>query len=380
VTEARRIPFLRPRPARLSRCCAELAAIEASGIYSNSGPVNARFESELTTRIFAGRGGCLTVANATLGLIIAIRESTTANPQGRYAVMPSFTFAATAHAAIWAGLIPLFVDIDAQTWSVDPASEDEQLRRYGHEVACVVPHACFGNGIDLDRYARLARDRSVGVVVDAAASLGTLDGDGRGFGAGFRHPVVFSMHATKPFATGEGGVIHSGDLERLGRLRTMANFGFGEPKVATMPGLNAKLDEVGALQALVKLDEFEAVAEHRARLAALYRARLSDLQFQRAIGRRLAYQFMPVLLPPRLRHRRAAVVSALEESGVGCRTYFSPHLAEQPYFAGIAAKADLTITQQIADGMLSLPMADDMTEDEVELVCDRLLAVIEEVG
>jgi dTDP-4-amino-4,6-dideoxygalactose transaminase len=357
-----------------------LAAIEASGTYSNSGPVNARFEAELTDRVFAGRGGCLTVANATLGLMIAIRESSTANPQGRYAVMPSFTFAAAAHAAIWAGLTPLFVDIDAETWSVDPESEDEQLRRYRDEVACVVPCACFGNGIDLDRYSRLARDRSVGVVVDAAGSLGTIDGNGRGFGAGFSHAVVFSMHATKPLATGEGGVIHSGDLDRLDRLRTMANFGFGEPQVVTMPGLNAKLDEIGALQALVKLDELERVAEHRARVAAQYRARLSDLQFQRVIGRRLAYQFMPVLLPPNLRDLRSAIVSGLEERGVGCRTYFSPHLAEQPYFAATAVKADLTVTQQVADGMMSLPMADDLTEDEVDSVCDRLLATIEEVG
>ena len=98
------------------------------------------------------------------------------------------------------------------------------------------------------------------------------------------------------------------------------------------------------------------------------------------IGRRLAYQFMPVLLPPTLRGLRSAVVSALEERGVGCRTYFSPHLAEQPYFAATAANADLTITQQVADGMMSLPMADDMTEDEVELVCNRLLAAIEEIG
>jgi dTDP-4-amino-4,6-dideoxygalactose transaminase len=330
--------------------------------------------------VFAGRGGCLTVANATLGLMIAIRESSTANPAGRYAVMPSFTFAAAAHAAIWAGLIPLFVDIDPQTWSADPDSEEEQLRRYGHEVACVVPYACFGNGIDLDRYARWAHDRSVGVVVDAAASLGTLDGSGCGFGAGFRHAVVFSMHATKPFATGEGGVIHSGDLERLDRLRTMANFGFGEPKAATMPGLNAKLDEIGALQALVKLAELETVAEHRARLAALYRARLGGLQFQRTIGRRLAYQFMPVLLPPSLRDHRAAIVSALEDRGIGCRTYFSPHLAEQPYFADNAAKTDLPVTQKVADGIMSLPMADDMIDDEVEVVCERLLGIIEEIG
>ena len=350
----------------------ELEAIETSGIFSNYGPVNARFEATLTEQVFDGEGGCLTVNNATTGLILAIREAARPMERGRYALMPSFTFAATAHAALWAGLIPVLCDIDPETWNACPDAEDDLLRRYRGRIACVVPYACFGNCIDLERYDRIARDEGVGVVVDAAASLGSLDDHGRGFGAGFPHAIAYSMHVTKTFATAEGGVIYCGDLERLDRLRAMGNFGFGRPREATLPGLNSKLSEIGALLALAKLETIEAVVSHRAALAADYRQQLPGFGFQRATGRRLAYQFMPVLLPSDCPVSRAAVLTALRNEGISAGQYFSPHLAEQPFFADTCVVGDLSVTHQVAPRILSLPMSDLMTPTEVSMICEVL--------
>jgi dTDP-4-amino-4,6-dideoxygalactose transaminase len=377
VPPALKTPFLRPRPARLSRLVRELEAIEASGIYSNYGPVNTRFETELTERMFGNTGGCLTVNNATTGLMLAIREAAISGNGRRYALMPSFTFAATAQAALWAGLTPLLCDIDADTWNACPESESRLLRDYAGQVACVVPYACFGNCLDLEHYLRMAHDQHVGVVVDAAASLGSLDHEGRGFGTGFPHAVVYSMHVTKSFATAEGGVIYCNDAERLDRLRAMGNFGFGQPREATLPGLNAKLSEIGALLALAKLEEFEPVVAHRAELAETYRRCLPGFDLQRVVGRRLAYQFMPVLLPKNCPVSRADVVSKLRIRGIGVGQYFSPHLAEQPFFGGTCVTQDLSITSRIAARVLSLPMSDQMTHAEVASVA---AAVCECVG
>jgi dTDP-4-amino-4,6-dideoxygalactose transaminase len=372
TTVPTRIPFLRPRPPRLTRLVRELEAIEASGIYSNYGPVNTRLEAALTEQIFGGEGGCLTVNNATTGLMLALREAAVRD-QGRiYALMPSFTFAATAHAAMWAGLTPLLCDIDGQSWNACPHAEDALRRRYAGRIACFVPYACFGNGIDLKRYARIAHEDGAGVVVDAAASLGSLDAAGQGFGAGFDHALVYSMHVTKTFSTAEAGMIYCGNHERLSRLRSMGNFGFGRPREATLPGLNAKLSEIGALLALARLDGFDAVVEHRAALAAAYRDELPDFGFQHVIGRRLAYQFMPVLLPEDCPLSRDAVVAALQREGVGAAHYFSPHLAEHAFFSETCVAGDLSVTRQVAARVLSLPMADVMTRDEVSWVCDTL--------
>ena len=132
----------------------------------------------------------------------------------------------------------------------------------GDRVGVIVPYATFGTDLDLDRYAWLARRYDVGVVVDAAASLGTIDAAGRGFGTGAPFAIVYSMHATKTFAVAEGGLIHCGDADRIATLRAMANFGFDPSgssgaRSATLPGINAKLPEVIALMARAKLTEIE---------------------------------------------------------------------------------------------------------------------------
>ena len=211
-----KIPFLQPNPSRLSQLGAELARIEDSGVFSNYGPVNTRFEHALTGTLFGGVGGCLTVCNATIGLMLAIRHAVDSAgraaghpahrhgpgepPPRRYVIMPAFTFAATAHAAIWCGLTPLLCDIDPDTWLPSPEAEDALLAQYAGQVAAIVPYATFGNCLDMDRYDRISREHGIGIVVDAASSLGSLDEQGRGFGAGSRHSVVYSMHATKTFA------------------------------------------------------------------------------------------------------------------------------------------------------------------------------------
>lgn len=368
-----KIPFLRPQPPRLSRLASKLTRIEDSGIYTNYGPVNTSFEAALTKRFFAGEGGCVTVNNATIGLMLSMAEAIGGRPSRRsYALMPSFTFAATAQAAIWAGLTPLFCDIEADTWLPCPRSEDALIERHGADIALIVPYATFGNNLDLDRYATLAR-RGIPVVVDAAASLGSVNAAGRGFGAGFPFAVVYSMHATKTFATSEGGVIYAADADRIARLRKMGNFGFGAPRTATMLGLNSKLSEVSALIALERLRDFDVVVAHRARLAAAYRLALAPhFGFQTEIGRCLAYQFMPVLLPEAQVSQRAEIVSRLAQEGITIASYFSPHLAEQPYFAETCVAGHLPVTHSVSRRALSLPMSDSMTLEEVAAVCRAL--------
>ena len=240
------IPLVRPAPPQLSLAIDELRSLEDSGIFSNFGPVNTLFEEEMLERFFGGEGACMTVNNATIGLMLAIKEAVGDVAPGQFALMPSFTFAAAAHAAVWCGLTPLLCDIHPQSWAADPDAESELLARYAGKVAIAMPYATFGYPIDLERYRRITSQLGVPAVVDGAASLGTFDAQGRGFGTGFEGSVVYSMHATKSFAVGEAGLIYSADKNRIARLRTMSSFGFGEPRSATMPGLNAKLNAMTA--------------------------------------------------------------------------------------------------------------------------------------
>ncbi len=384
-----KIPLIQPNPSRLSELGAELARIEESGVFSNYGPVNTRFEHALTASLFAGTGGCLTVCNATIGLMLAIRHAVDAAARDaghpvhrageaarrRYVIMPSFTFAATAHAALWCGLTPLLCDIDPDTWLPCAASEDALLAQYEGQVAAIVPYATFGNCLDMDRYDRIAREHAVPVVVDAAASLGSLDAQGRGFGTGSRHSVVFSMHATKTFAVAEGGVIYNADPDALAAMRAMGNDGAAGEGGASLPGLSAAMGEVTALQALAKLAEFPSVVAHRTALADAYARGLPGWTFQRTIGRLQTHQFMPVLLPESWQGTRPAFLAALAQRGVAAATYFSPHLAEQPYFRDTCVAGALGVTDRIAARVVSLPLFDRLTQADVSAVCAELRAL-----
>jgi len=356
------LPLIAPNPPRASLLGAAFARVEASGIYSNHGPEARAFEAEATTHLFAGRGASLAVANATLGLMIAIREAAGLRHRaGAQALMPALTFAATAQAAEWAGLQPLIVDVDPDDWAMAAAEEERMLRERPGRIAVIVPYATFGNAIDLDRYAWLRQRYGVGVVIDAAASLGTLDDRGVGFGADAPFAVVYSMHATKTFAVAEGGLIHSGDADLIERLRAMTNFGFTGARSATMPGINAKLPEVLAVMAREKLSGFDAVCDNRAAVEQAYRDALQGSTLQSVAGRRRAMQFMPVLLPESLAPQRDAVVGALAADGIGCGTYFSPHLGQQPWLREVGDCQPTPSADAIAARMLSLPITDAMT-------------------
>jgi dTDP-4-amino-4,6-dideoxygalactose transaminase len=371
------IPLVRPAPPQLSLAIAELQALEQSGIFSNFGPVNTLFEQEMLDRFFGGKGACTTVCNATIGLMLAIKDAVGEQPAGKYALMPGFTFAAAAHAALWCGLTPLLCDVDPKTWASDPAAEAELLERYAGQIAIVMPYATFGYPIDLEHYKKLADQLGVPVVVDAAASLGTADVNGLGFGSGFAGSVVYSMHATKSFAVGEAGIIYSADTDRIARIRTMSSFGFGEPRTATMVGLNGKVSEVTALLGRLRLLDYDSIMEHRAVLSNRYREALPELQYQsRALGVQ-AHQFVPALLPSGLGERRTAIRAALADQGIATGAYFSPHLMEQPYFQKTCVAGPLPVCDDVSARMISLPLFDTMTHHEVDHVVDRLQALID---
>jgi dTDP-4-amino-4,6-dideoxygalactose transaminase len=144
-----------------------------------------------------------------------------------------------------------------------------------------------------------------------------------------------------------------------------------------MPGLNSKLSEVGALLAAAKLREYPAVVDHRMAITNLYRELLPGWKFQDMTVARHAYQFMPVELPNSCAGSRDAVIDAMKRHGIGVGHYFSPHLAEQPYFRPRCVAGPLPVTERLAQRIIALPISDLMTSDDVVEVCEHLIAVTE---
>lgn len=365
------IPFLRPNLVKLEKYRKYLESMEKSRLYSNFGPLNSRFEDRIKSEYFQGIGAVSTVNNATAGLMLAIALAK--KPGGRYAVMPSFTFAATPLAAIWAGLEPYFVDAQLDNFATCEISLRRALDHLGEKVAVVVPYATFGFPMDLSPYAQLSRE-GMPIVVDAAASFGAHR-DGVAFGTGFPGTVVFSFHATKAFGIGEGGLVYSADHELISQLKSAANFGFGPDKISRFHGLNAKLPEMSAAIGLATLDEFPEKKRKRVQIHEWYRAELADRGFlgngwamQQQVGE-IAHQFFPLLCPSAISN--LAVAQSMARQGIDIRTYFSPPCHQQPSFEGFRHSA-LNNTETLAARALSLPLWEEMTRQHVATVVSNL--------
>ena len=146
-----------------------------------------------------------------------------------------------------------------------------------------------------------------------------------------------------------------------------------------MPGLNAKISEVVAFSALIKLSDYDAQIAHRVALAGIYLEELPDWSSQRTNGRRIAFQFMPLLMPEELVPFRAEIQAKLKQQGIVVGHYFSPHISQQPYFADKCVVNDLSFTDTLGARMLSLPMSDFMTVSDVIQICNTLQSICSEI-
>jgi dTDP-4-amino-4,6-dideoxygalactose transaminase len=374
-----RIPFLRPNLVPKEAYYHYLAEIDAAHWYSNFGRLNTRFEQQVLTGIFGFEGSVTTVNNATTGLMLAI--SLSKRPHGRYAVMPSFTFAATPLAALWCGLQPFFVDVREGDWCADESQISDAVRKLGDDVAVVVPYATFGTALDLDFYSLLHRD-GIPVVIDAAASFGSYISD-KHFGRGFPGFVVYSFHATKVFGIGEGGLVYSADWEAVSRLRQASNFGFSASRESGLAGLNGKMSEYAAAVALATLDTFFEKRWTRLQVHDWYTEEFKrhglfekGWVLHQARGE-IAYQFIPSLCPEH--SCNVSVVQHLAQREVEARMYFHPPCHQQPTFFHYP-RTELLLTEKVSRRCVSLPLWEGMVAEDVAYVVRSLFELNSDYG
>lgn len=365
------IPFLKPSVVELKSYKKYLQEIDASCIYTNFGPLNNHFESRIISEVFQDKGYCTTVNNCTSGLILAINAIKRNN--AKYAVMPSFTFSATAQAAIWCGLEPYFIDIDRDEWSIDNSKLLDTVDKLDDEIAVIIPYATFANNINLDVYKDL-QNKGFPVVIDAAPGLGSKL-NGTAFAKGFKGATVFSLHATKGFGIGEGGLVYSANSELINTVRQTSNFGFSSPGNAETLGLNAKMPEYAAAIALATLDVLDKKVAKRIKIKKMYldgfeASGLLDKDWfvQKTCGD-IPSQFFSLLLPKNNHLNKMGVF--MEENGISTRHYFSPCCHQQKCFQHYR-RGDLSITENIASRIISLPLWEQMTSEHVDHIIDTV--------
>jgi dTDP-4-amino-4,6-dideoxygalactose transaminase len=351
------------------------AEAESARWFSNGGPCVTRLERECADHLGLAHPG-VAVSNATAGLMVALR-AVFGEPDGerRLVAVPSFTFVATVNAVLWAGFEPVFVDIDPVDW-LPAESSLRELRRQADRLVGVLQCSTFGTAPSSARRASLAAAaRALGVpaVVDSAAGFGSVDETGAHLGDQ-GDAEVFSFHATKPFAVGEGGLVTSRSPEVLRRVGRLVNFGFDHTRAIPGPvGINAKMPELSAAVGLAVLRRFDGVLERRRRAASWLREELrrADAAFQSgAVGS--TFQFVPVALGTPGARRR--LLEKAQDARVEVRAYFDRPLHQLPQFAKFGTAGTLEVTESLSERVIALPMANDIAPSSLERVRDLVLS------
>lgn len=364
------IPFIRPTFPHSDVIGADFDAIVDTNWYTNFGPREREFSAAVAA--YVGEGyHAVTFANATIALMALVPAAFGRGDGTRHVLVPSFTFAAGPEAIEWAGYKPLFIDIDAVTLQPDLA--DARAAIEANDVAGILLCNTFGIGNPaVAEWEGLAAEAGLPIVTDSAAGFGSTYADGTPVGTATT-AEVFSFHATKPFAIGEGGAVVTRDAALAAELTAFQNFGFREGRGAFSLGLNGKLQEINAAIGLRQLERFDAAIQGRQRVLEAYRSGLAGLpvRFPTAIERS-SVCFATLLFDDRA--QRDAALQRLLAAGVEARTYYSPAVHTHPHFAEELRASDLAVTAEVIDTVLSLPVYESMTDAEIATVVTAITA------
>ena len=296
-------------------------------------------------------------------------------------VIPSFTFMATASALVWAGLKPVFADVNFHTTNIDPASAEAAITP---DTCAIVAVHNFGNPADLDALQALADRKGLKLICDAAHGFGALH-NGKPLGAqGDAH--VFSLSPTKLVIAGEGGIVATNDDELAGRVRMGREYGNSGNYDSAFPGINARLPEFNALMGLHSLRKLEAAASRRNEIASLYQQALAGVPgigFQRVgQGNRNSYKDLSITVDAEaFGLSRDELAIALEAENVDTRKYYDPPVHRQTAYAQFASPGEvLDNTDRLAARSLSLPMWSEMSDEIALDICRAIGRVHEFAG
>jgi dTDP-4-amino-4,6-dideoxygalactose transaminase len=320
------------------------------------------FEREFSEYVGVGHG--IGVGSGTEALHLALRACDVG--PGDQVITVSHTAVATVSAIDMAGATPVLVDIDPDTYTLDPKKLE---RAISPRARAVIPVHLYGAPANLDPILAIAREHRLKVVEDCAQAHGATY-RGRRVGA-WGDMAAFSFYPTKNLgAIGDGGLIVTGDDALAERTRLLREYGWVRRYVSAIGGWNSRLDELQAAILRVKLRYLDADNERRRALAAIY-----DEELPEAVRRpptltdgRHAYHLYVIRHP-----QRDQLAAHLSAKGIGTGIHYPVPIHLQPAYRGRLGDAgSLPETERAAREILSLPMYPELTQDQVRQVAQAV--------
>ncbi len=361
------VPFLDLTPQYRALEAEWLAAIRESGAKGSFilGPNVGAFEQEFAA--YVGVKHAIGVANGTDSLILSLRSL--GIKKGDEVITTPFTFFASSEAIDSVGATPVFADIEAGSFCIDPAS----IRRcITPKTRAILPVHIFGQPAAMDEIMAIAHEHKLAVVEDCAQAFGATH-NGKVVGS-IGDTGSFSFYPTKVLGCyGDGGMITTDRDDVNEHVRRLRNHGAVQPFIHTEIGCNSRLDEIQAAVLRIKLRTIKADIEGRRKVAAEYAIRLTGTEIKtptRPKNDTHVFNLYTVRM-----QQRDVVRQALADNNIGFSQCYPRGLHLQDVYRHLGyTLGSLPVCEQAATETLSLPIYPGMPIEHVERVCDVVAA------
>ena len=364
-TSGETIPVCRPLLPTRKSLLGYLDFIDGTRHYSNHGPLVLLLQGRLRART-AGTAHVALASSGTAALAGAILATAgRADPLRPLCLLPAYTFIGTVSAVEQAGFVPYFVDVDPETWMLDPQAcrDHPALDRVG----LVVPVAPYGRPVPQADWEVFRSATGVPVAIDGAAAIeGLFSKPDITLGS---VPVATSFHATKVFCTGEGGGVFCSDLPTWRAAIECLNFGYNLGRLSGRPSINGKMSEYHAAVGLAEAEDWSEKLRLYAVVANFYREHGAGLICPMHFSPSVASSY--ALVETAGAEQAHALMLALTGAGIGCRKWYGGGAHRQPYCQRFD-RDRLPHSESLADRLVGLPMAVDLQSDAVRDVVSVL--------
>lgn len=335
--------------------------IYENGWLTNNGPLVQRLEKRLAE--YLGVKNIVLVSSGTVALEIAYR---TLDIKG-FAITTPFSFVATTSSLVTNNILPIFADIDENTFNLNPKNIEKLITP---NTSAILPVHVFGNACEVEEIERIAKKHDLKIIYDAAHA----------FDVKYKKQSVLnygdistlSFHATKLFHSIEGGALIINDDELVQKARYLINFGIKNAEEIPHLGTNAKMNEFEAAMGLCVLDDIEEIKKKRKIVIENYKNELQGLvQFQEQNKNATEnYSYFPIVF--KNEEQLLKVQKALNEKQIFPRRYFYPSLDTLNY---IEPKQECKISRDIGKRILCLPIYAELEKN----VQNKIIKIIKDV-
>jgi len=289
-----------------------------------------------------------------------------------------FTFTATGEAILRAGATPLFVDIDIDTYNIDPEQIERAVKKYGKRVKGIIPVHLYGQPCNMDEIMRIANENDLFVVEDCAQSFGAK-WDGKQMGS-FGNAGCFSFFPSKPLGGfGDGGMVTTGDENLYEILLMLRKHGGKDKYNVDHIGYNARLDTIQAAVLLAKIEYIDEFTERRRKIAEFYTKNLKGINWLKIpYVQDKAYHVFHQYTVRILDKDRDEIQKKLKEKGIASMVYYPVPLWKMKVFQnnGMEMFGGLKNSEIASKSVLSLPIEPLFNERELFLI----LKVLKQIG